>query len=103
MTDKSHEEMIERAEDTIDQTRERVRERINRLQDDFSPKALLDQFVPEGQPISETVRQVSEAARRNPLATALVAGGIALLGKGSGRRAGQRYDPQGRQRWQGIR
>jgi ElaB/YqjD/DUF883 family membrane-anchored ribosome-binding protein len=81
MTDKSHEEMIERAEDTIDQTRERVRERINRLQDDFSPKALLDQFVPEGQPISETVRQVSEAARRNPLATALVAGGIALLGK----------------------
>ena len=77
----SSEAAIEKTKDAIEETRNKVRDRVNSLQDDLSPAALLDRFAPEGQPLSESIRQVADAARRNPLATALLAGGAMLLGR----------------------
>jgi len=77
----SSEAAIEKTKDAIEETRNKVRDRVNSLQDDLSPAALLDRFAPEGQPLSESIRQVTDAARRNPFATALLAGGAMLLGR----------------------
>ena len=77
----SPESTIEKTKDAINQTRDRVRDRVNSIQDELSPAALLDRFAPEGQPLSESIRQVGDAAKRNPLATALLAGGAILLGR----------------------
>ena len=60
----STESTIEKTKDAIEETRDRVRERVNTMQDELSPAALLDRFAPRGQPLSESIRQVSDAAKR---------------------------------------
>ncbi|NNJ77003.1 MAG: hypothetical protein HKP56_17810 [Anderseniella sp.] len=77
----STESTIEKTKDAIEETRDRVRERVNNMQDELSASALLDRFAPRGQPLSESIRKVSDAAKRNPVATALLAGGAMLLGR----------------------
>ncbi len=76
-----NEAAIEQTEDAIEATRERVRHHIDALQSDLSPANIMNQLMPAGQGVGETIQDVADAARRNPLATALIAGGALLLGK----------------------
>lgn len=78
---KNAESVIERTEDVLNKTRERVKNRAEQLQDELSPSALLEQMIPEGQSASETIRQVGDAARSNPIGSALIAGGAMLLAR----------------------
>lgn len=76
-----NESQIEQTEDDIEETRDRVRRHIDALQSDLTPAGIMNQLVPEGHSIGETIHEVMQAARRNPLGTALLAGGTILLGR----------------------